>query len=109
MVITQFPLSLTSVERLAVKKPKVFPIQINRSGVVVIVSSKFQEQSTSDMKMTIQSVLKTRVSSLLFVVSCLVLVYLGIVAKVLVNDLATFEDDRTVFCSLSQFHQRSLK
>jgi hypothetical protein len=90
-------------------KPKLFPIQSKSSGVVVIVSSKFQELSTSIMKMTMQSILKTRVSSLLFVISCLLLVYLGIVAKVMVNDLATFEDDRAVFCSLSQFHQRSLK
>ena len=55
------------------------------------------------------ALLKTKVNSLLFVASCVLLIYLGMLARVTVNNLATFEDGRTVFCSLSQFQNRSLK
>ena len=82
-----------------------FPIQSGGSGVVAIVNRTIQ----STMKSKFASFLKQKVNPVLFAASCLMLVYLGLTTKVKVNDLAAYEDDRTVLFTLFHFDQRLVK
>jgi hypothetical protein len=61
------------------------------------------------MKSKFASFLKQKVNPVLFAASCLMLVYLGLTTKVKVNDLAAYEDDRTVLFTLFRFDQRLIK